>query len=181
MSRIAVIGLGNVLMGDDSFGPHVAKLLDAWYEWPDDVEVVEMGTQGVELTPFVHDHEAIVVVSSIHDGSAPGTLRTLSRAEVLDPALPARTPSLRNSPYEPQIRNHVHKLEFVGGAPRDVWVVGASPSSIELIGGLTPPVRAALPGAVDAVLAILRGLGAIPRAREPRPDVRPWWETAKPA
>src|SRR5690242_10203510 len=171
MSRIAVIGLGNVLMGDDAFGPYVAKLLDAWYEWPDDVAVVEMGTQGVELTPFVRDHEAIVVISSIHDGSAPGTLRTLSQAEVMDPELPRRTPSLRNSPYEPQIRNHVLKLEFVGGAPRAVWVVGASPSSIELIGGLTPPVRAVLPGAVEAVLALLAPLGVVPRARDPRPDV----------
>jgi hydrogenase maturation protease len=180
MSRIAVIGLGNVLMGDDAFGPHVAKCLDAWFEWPDDASVVEMGTQGVELTPFVRDHEAIIVVSSIHDGSSPGTLRTLGRQEVMDPELPRRTPSLRNSPYEPHIRNHVLKLEFVGGAPSDVWVVGASPESIELIGGLTPPVRAALPGAVDAVLALLRPLGVTPRPRDPRPAVKPWWETARP-
>lgn len=180
MSRIAVIGLGNVLMGDDAFGPHVAKCLEAWFEWPDDATVVEMGTQGVELTPFVRDHEAIVVVSSIHDGSPPGTLRTLPRAEVMDAELPKRTPSLRNSPYEPQIRNHVHKLEFVGGAPSAVWVVGVSPESIELIGGLTPRVRAALPRAVDAVLEILRGLGVEPRARDPRPAVKPWWEIAQP-
>ena len=177
MSRIAVIGLGNVLMGDDAFGPHVAQLLEAWYEWPADAHVVEMGTQGVELTPFVHGHEAIVVVSSIHDGAPPGTLRTLSRAEVMDPELPKRTPSLRNSPYEPQIRNHVHKLEWVGGAPKDVWVVGAAPESIELIGGLTPAVRAALPAAVARVLALLRELGVAPAERSPRPAVRPWWET----
>jgi Ni,Fe-hydrogenase maturation factor len=98
----------------------------------------------------------------------------------MDPELPRRTPSLRNSPYEPQIRNHVLKLEFVGGAPSAVWVVGASPSSIELTGGLSPAVRATLPAAVDAVLALLAPLGAVPRAREPRPDVRPWWETSEP-
>ncbi len=51
MPRIAVIGLGNVLMGDDAFGPYVAHLLDGWYEWPDDVQVVEVGTQGLDLTP----------------------------------------------------------------------------------------------------------------------------------
>lgn len=176
MSRIAVIGLGNVLMGDDAFGPHVAHLLEAWYEWPDDVRVVELGTQGVELTPFVRDHEALVVVSSVHDGAPPGTLRTLSRAEVMDPELPRATPSLRSSPYEPHIRNHVHKLEWIGGAPRDLWVVGASPESIELIGGLTPAVRAALPAAVARVIAILRGLGVEPAERA-RAAVRPWWET----
>jgi hydrogenase maturation protease len=180
MPRIAVIGLGNVLMGDDAFGPHVATLLDAWYEWPDDVQVVELGTQGVELTPFVRDVEALVVISSIHHGGAPGELRTLGRSEVMDPELPRRTPSLRNSPYEPQIRNHVQKLEWVGGAPRDVWVLGSAPESVELIGGLTAPVRAALPAAVAEVLAILRRLGVAPRERRPRPEVRPWWETRAP-
>jgi hydrogenase maturation protease len=177
MPRIAVVGLGNVLMGDDALGPHVATLLDAWYEWPEDVEVVELGTQGVELTPFVRDVESLIVVSSVHHGGAPGTLRRLEKREVMDPGLPAATPSLRMSPYEPHIRVHVQKLEWMGAAPRDVWVVGAAPESVELIGGLTPAVRAALPAVVDEVLAILRGLGVEPRARDPRPAVRPWWET----
>jgi hydrogenase maturation protease len=180
MPRIAVIGLGNVLMGDDAFGPHVASLLEAWYEWPADVQVVELGTQGVELTPFVRDLESLVVVSSVHHGGEPGELRRLDRAEVMDPELPRRVPTLRNSPYEPHIRNHVLKLEWIGGAPRDVWVLGVAPESIELIGGLTPKVRAALPRAIDEVLTILRPLGVVPVARSPRPAVRPWWETRQP-
>jgi hydrogenase maturation protease len=180
MPRIAVIGIGNVLMGDDGFGPHVATLLDAWYEWPDDVQVVELGTQGLELTPFVRDVEALVVVSSVHHGGEPGTLRVLTKAEVMDPSIPAATPSLRMSPYEPHIRGHVQKLEWMGSPPRDLWVLGAAPESIELIGGLTPRVRAALPAAVEEVLAIVRGLGVEPRAREPRPQVSPWWETRQP-
>jgi hydrogenase maturation protease len=175
-----VIGIGNVRMGDDGFGPHVAVLLDALYDWPGEVQVSELGTQGLELTPFVRDVESLVVVSSVHSGAEPGTLRVLGRAEVMDPSLPAATPSLRMSPYEPHIRGHVQKLEWMGAAPRDVWVVGAAPESIELIGGLTPRVRAALPAAVDAVLAIVRDLGVAPRPREPRPQVRPWWETREP-
>jgi hydrogenase maturation protease len=178
-----VIGIGNVLMGDDGFGPHVAMLLDAWYEWPEDVQVAELGTQGVELTPFVRDVESLVVLSTVHHGGAPGTLRRLEKHEVMDPAIPAATPSLRSSPYgpyEPHIRSHVQKLEWMGSAPRDLWVIGVAPGSVELIGGLTPQVRAAMPATVEEVLAILRGLGVEPRPREPRPAVRPWWETREP-
>jgi hydrogenase maturation protease len=176
MARIAVIGLGNVLMGDDGFGPHVAALLDGWYDWPEDVHVVEMGTQGLDLTPYVRGVEALVVVSSVHRGGAPGTLHRLAKAEVLDRGLPEREPSLRNSPYEPGLRNLVLTLEFTGGAPRDVWVLGAQPEGVELTGGLCEAVRAALPRAVDEVLALLRGLGVEPAPRQPRPEVRPWWE-----
>ena len=176
MSRIAVVGLGNVLMGDDGFGPYVAKLLEGWYEWPEDVQVLEIGTQGVDLTPFVSGAESLLVVSSVHRKAPPGTLHRLGRAEVMDRDLPSREPSLRNSPYEPTLRNLVLTLEFTGGAPGGVWVIGAEPESIELNGGLSESVRPALGPAVAAVLQLLAGLGAAPRPREPRPTVVPWWE-----
>jgi hydrogenase maturation protease len=176
LARIAVIGLGNVLMGDDGFGPYVAALLDGWYDWPGDVQVVEIGTQGLDLTPYVRGAEALVVASSVHRGGAPGTLHRLSRDEVLDRGLPDRERSLRNSPYEPGIRNLVLTLEFTGGAPRELFVVGAQPEGVELTGGLSDACRAALPAAVDAVLGVLSGLGVTPAPRLPRPEVRPWWE-----
>lgn len=179
MARISVVGLGNVLMGDDAFGPYVARLLDAWYEFPDDVQVVDLGTQGLDLTPYVRDSDALVVVSTVHHGGAPGELRTLGRDEVMDAELPARVPTLRTSPYEPAIRNLVLTLEFTGGAPRDVWVIGPMVESVELIGRLTDGVQAALPRAVEEVLGVLRSLGVEPRPRTPRPDVKPWWETAR--
>jgi hydrogenase maturation protease len=176
MTRAAVIGLGNVLMGDDGFGPYVAALLEAWYEWPDDARVVELGTQGLDLTPYVRGVDTLVVASSVHRGGAPGTLHRLDRAAIMDRGLPEREPSLRHSPYEPGIRNLVLTLEFTGGAPRDVWVVGAQPESVELNGGLSDALRPALARAVDEVIGLLRAAGVEPRARTPRPDVRPWWE-----
>lgn len=176
MARIAVIGLGNVLMGDDGFGPYVAHLLDSWYAWPENVQVIELGTQGLDLTPYVRGLEALVVVSTIHRGGAPGTLHRLERAEILDRDLPNREPSLRNSPYEPGVRNTLLTLEFTGGVPDRAWVLGAQPESVELNGGLSDSLRPALARAVAEVLAILGTLGIVPRERTPRHDVPPWWE-----
>jgi len=179
MARITVIGLGNVLMGDDAFGPYVARLLEGWYELPEDVQVHELGTQGLDLTSWIRGSDALVVLSSVHHGGAPGELRTLGRDEVMDRELPARVPSLRHSPYEPGVRNVLLTLEFGGGAPRDVWVVGPMVGSVDLIGRLTDPVHDALPAAIDEVLRILGSLGAEAKAREPRPVVKPWWETSR--
>jgi hydrogenase maturation protease len=175
-NRIAIIGLGNVLMGDDGFGPYVAQVLEGWYEWPEDVHVVEIGTQGLDLTPYVRGVQALVVASAIHRGRAPGTLYRLDHGEVMDRALPDREPRLRHSPYEPGIRNLVLTLQFTGGAPERVWVVGAEPETVELTGGLSDPVKPALAPAVDEVLSIVRALGVEPRPRSPRPHVLPWWE-----
>ena len=176
MAHTAIIGLGNVLMGDDGFGPYVAKLLEGWYEWPEDVLVTEIGTQGVDLTPFVRGVESLVVVSSVHRNARPGTLHRLSHGEVMDRELPNREPALRNSPYEPTLRNLVLTLEFTGGAPRQVSVLGAEPESVELNGGLSDRVRPSLEPAVAAVIELLAAQGMRPRPREPRPAVLPWWE-----
>jgi hydrogenase maturation protease len=176
MAHTAIIGLGNVLMGDDGFGPYVAKLLEGWYEWPEDVLVTEIGTQGVDLTPFVRGVESLVVVSSVHRKAQPGTLHRLSHGEVMDRDLPNREPALRNSPYEPTLRNLVLTLEFTGGAPRRVSVLGAEPESVELNGGLSDRVRPSLEPAVAAVIELLASEGVRPRSREPRPAVLPWWE-----
>jgi hydrogenase maturation protease len=179
MARIAVVGLGNVLMGDDAFGPHVALLLDAWYEWPADVALAELGTQGLDLTSYVRGVDALVVVSSVHRGAVPGALHRLSRAEILDRTLPAREPSLRSSPYEPGVRDVVLTLQLAGGAPRDVTVIGATPASVELTGGLSDAVRGALAPAVAEVVRDVSALGAAPRPRDPRRAVTPWWESRR--
>ena len=175
-ARIAVIGLGNVLMGDDGFGPYAAHLLERSFAWPADVQVAELGTQGLDLTPYVRGAEALIVLSSVHRGGAPGVLHRLGRDEVMDPGLPEREPALRHSPYEPGVRGLVLTLEFTGGAPRDVWVVGAEPESVELDGGLSDRVRPALQRAVDEALAILLTLGVTPLGRAPGTPPAPWWE-----
>jgi len=153
-------------------------LLDGWFEWPEDVQPVELGTQGLDLTPYVRGVEALVVVSSIHRGDAPGTLHRLDRRAVMDRGLPEREPRLRCSPYEPGLRNLLLLLEVAGGAPRQVVVIGAEPESVELNGRLSTGVNAALPRAVDGVLAVLRAWGVVPRERAPRPLIFPWWETS---
>ena len=37
MARISVIGIGNVLEGDDALGPTVVRIFDAEYTVPEDV------------------------------------------------------------------------------------------------------------------------------------------------
>ena len=46
---IYVLGLGNVLMGDDGVGPAVVRAFEAEYIVPPDVEVVDLGTLQSEL------------------------------------------------------------------------------------------------------------------------------------
>ncbi len=171
MARIRVLGIGNVLMGDDAFGPYVVKLLDAGYEVPPGVEVLELGTPGADLSLHLQDLDAAVVIDTVKVRGAPGELRLLGKAQLLSqkPVLPA-------SPHEPGLREALFTLEFRGGAPGEVRLVGVIPDLVEMEVGLSPPVRAALPAALDEVLRQLAALGtpAVARPHPREPDL--WWE-----
>lgn len=169
--RVAVIGIGNVLAGDDAVGPHVVRVLEARFELPDGVQVIDAGTPGYDLTAFLADQDAAILVDAVRTGGPAGELRTFAKAELLE-----KRPILAVSPHEPGVREALLNAEFMGVTPPVVRLVGVVPSATATGIALSPPVRAAVPGAVDAVVRELAALGvALAPRREPRePDL--WWE-----
>jgi hydrogenase maturation protease len=171
--RVGVIGLGNVLMGDDAFGPWVVQTLLAEQEFSPDVAVLDLGTPGLDLTPYVTDLEALILVDTVRSDAAGGTLRLYRRDELLK-----HPPQTRLSPHDPGVKEALLTAEFAGRGPRAVLLVGAVPQDTAMGVRLSPAVKAAVPLAVQAVLEELDRLGApATRRREPHvPDL--WWERA---
>ena len=74
--RVVVMGLGNLLWADEGFGVRVAERLYAHYHWPEDVEIVDGGTQGLNLLGYVESASHLLILDAIDYGLEPGTLRT---------------------------------------------------------------------------------------------------------
>jgi len=173
-ARIGVIGLGNVLMGDDAFGPWVVQTLLAGYDFPEGVAVEDLGTPGLDLTPWVTDLDALVLVDTVRSDAPPGTLRLYRRDELLK-----HPPQARLSPHDPGVKEALLFAEFAGRGPREVLLVGAVPETTAMGVRLSPALRAAVESAAAEVLKELERLGR-PAARRdaPRsPDI--WWEAAR--
>jgi hydrogenase maturation protease len=172
-ARVGVIGLGNVLMGDDAFGPWVVQTLLAGYEFPDGVSVEDLGTPGLDLMPYLADLDALVLVDTVRAEAPPGTLRLYRRDEIL-----RHPPQARLSPHDPGVKEVLLTMEFAGRGPREVLLVGAVPAETAMGVHLSPAVREAVPLAVAEVLRELEGLGrpARRRASPLAPDI--WWARA---
>jgi hydrogenase maturation protease len=173
VARIAVIGIGNVLAGDDAVGPHVVKVLEARFELPDGVQVIDAGTPGYDLTAFLAGQDAAVLVDAVKARGAPGELRVYDKAELLQ-----KKPILAMSPHEPGVREALLNADFMGVTPPVVKLVGVIPAVVASDAGigLSSEVRAAVPGAVDAVARELAALGVVLRERTPTRDPDLWWE-----
>jgi hydrogenase maturation protease len=169
--RVAVLGLGNVLMGDDALGPYAVRLLEARYELPEQIPVLDLGTPGLDLLPYFEDAEALVVVDTVRSEAPPGTLRLYRRDEILK-----QPPRTRVSPHDPGLKETLLLLEFAGRGPREVLLVGVVPMRTLQGLGMSDPVRAALPAVQAEILRELERLGtpAIPRREPLTPDI--WWE-----
>lgn len=75
-ARVLILGVGNILFGDDGFGPAVAEHLAHHYRIPDDIYVMDVGT-GVRkllftLTLSETRPEEIVIVDAVDRGRGDG-------------------------------------------------------------------------------------------------------------
>ncbi|MFC1985087.1 hydrogenase maturation protease [Chloroflexota bacterium] len=68
-----ILGLGNILLGDEGFGVHVARRLRE-FELPDYVRVEEGGVGGFNLLGYLEGVERLLVVDAMMLDSPPGEL-----------------------------------------------------------------------------------------------------------
>lgn len=167
---IRVLGLGNVLMSDDGFGPYVARVLEAFYEFPHDVEVIDAGTPGLDLTPYLLDTEAVIFIDTVASSGAPGEIRVYDRAEILK-----HPPQARTGPHDPALKEALLTVDAAGAGPKIVRLIGIIPQRITTGVTLSPAVSAAVTTGARMVIDELDRMGvpAIPRPVPRRPDV--WW------
>ncbi len=157
---INVLGLGNVLMGDDGFGPAVVGAFENAYAVGPDVLVVDVGTPGLDLTPWLADVDRVIIVDTVKSDLPPGTLRVFDKASVL-----RRPPSVRVGPHDPGVKEALLMLEFAGRAPRELALIGVVPERTEMAVHLSPALEAAVPLAVEAIAALLERFGERPIRR----------------
>jgi hydrogenase maturation protease len=165
-----VLGLGNVLMSDDGVGPAVVRAFEAEYVVPPGVEVVDLGTPGLDLLPWLADVDRVILVDTIKSDLPPGTVRLYDKADVL-----RHPPSARVGPHDPGLKEALLALEFAGRAPQEVLLIGVVPESTTMGLELTAAVQAAVPSVLEHIAGALAKFGspARRRAREVSPSCWP--------
>jgi hydrogenase maturation protease len=169
--KVRVLGLGNVLMGDDAVGPWVIEELAANWDFPEEVELVDVGTPGLDLVPYVADADTILIVDTVKSDGPSGRIRVYERDQLF-----ARPAQPRLSPHDPGLTEVLFALTLAGSAPRDVVLIGVVPGAVDKGIGLSPAVKEAVPRAAAMVVERLIRLGFLPSRREVTTAPIPWWD-----
>lgn len=172
---IRVLGIGNVLMGDDGFGPYVVRVLEALYDFPAGVEIIDVGTPGLDLTPYLLKANAVIFVDTVTSSGAPGETRVYDRDEIL-----RYPPQARTGPHDPALKEALLTVAAAGEGPSIVTLIGVIPEWIATGVELSPRVEAAVGRAVRAVVAALEELGVAPVLRVHPSAPHIWWTRRSP-
>ncbi len=150
-----VLGLGNVLCGDDGLGVAAVARLAERYEIAPQVCVADGGTLGLALLGLFDGVDEVLLVDAILADAPAGTLVALDGADV---APAART---RLSVHQVGVADLLDALDLLGRRPRRLSLVGLVPERIELGMERSPTVERALPALVARVAREIRERGHV--------------------
>lgn len=168
MPNALVLGVGNLIMSDDGVGVRVVQQLQREFSFPANVEIVDGGTLGLDLLPFLEDRSHLIMVDAVETGKRPGTCVRLSGDE-LPVALETRV-----SPHQMGLKDLLATARLMGHAPAEMVLIGVQPGSLELAEELTSEVALQVETLKGAVLKELAAIGIRGRAVDRRP--RACWD-----
>ncbi len=150
---ILVLGVGNILLGDEGAGVKVVDLLEERYRFSDEVEFVDGGTAGLELLACLDDKEHVIIIDAIIGAEPPGTIKKM----VLDNA-PAFFQN-RISPHQLGLSEMLSCAAMTDSLPAHISLYGIIPESLETGLELTKTVAAAVEDITLQVIGDLQLLG----------------------
>ncbi|HFD80426.1 MAG TPA: HyaD/HybD family hydrogenase maturation endopeptidase [Gammaproteobacteria bacterium] len=157
-----ILGIGNVLWADEGFGIRCVEELNAAYEFPDGVRLMDGGTQGMFLLPWVSRASRLLIFDAIDFGLEPGELRVIR-----DDDVPRYMGAKKVSMHQTGFQEVLASARLLSGRPERLALIGVQPQQLDDYGGsLRPCVRARITEALAEACGQLRDWGVDYRQRE---------------
>lgn len=151
--KISLIGLGNLLLGDEGVGVHAVEALKKNYEFPEEIRLLDGGTLGLDLLHLIEGVEKVLFVDAVDVKREPGTIAVIQGEDL---------PSL----LEPKLSLHHVGLSdllfasgFLGTRPAEIVLVGIQPETMEIGLELSKTIQGRFDRLLETVLEKLQEWG----------------------
>lgn len=153
--RVLILGIGNVLWADEGFGVRCVEEMADTHALPENVRLLDGGTQGLYLLPFLEEADALLVFDAIDYGLPPGTMKV-----VRDDEVPAFMGAKKMSLHQTGFQDVIATATLMGYRPQQMVLIGCQPVELEDYGGgLRPLVAARIPEALVIAREVLAEWG----------------------
>jgi hydrogenase maturation protease len=161
-SRTAVVGIGNILMGDEGIGVKAVWALER-QSLAAGIELFDGGTAFQALTGQLVGFDKLIIVDAVHGGEPPGTIYRLGLEDVLENKRQTQAQPGSLSPLSLHDVGVIEALMMerlaatvspghVTSDRQSTVIIGIEPAKIELSMELSPTLQHRLPAVVQTVL-----------------------------
>jgi hydrogenase maturation protease len=155
-----ILGVGNLLMSDEGVGVHVIQRLVAAYQLPEEVQILDGGTLGMDLLYYLEGVENLLLIDAVEAHKEPGALIRLEGDDV-----PAFL-SIKISPHQLGVPDMLAAAKLKGIYPPRIVLWGVQPERLELGLDLSPKVESKVDTIIENILVQLQAWGHSLRSKE---------------
>jgi len=160
-----ILGIGNILWADEGFGIRAIEALHAQYVFPDDVRLMDGGTQGIFLLPWVRNARRLIILDAVDYGLPPATLKLIRDADV-----PRFMGAKKMSMHQTGFQEVLSSAQLTDDLPESLVLIGVQPELLDDYGGsLRDSVKRQIPAALALARDVLDEWGISYRRRDNAP------------
>lgn len=152
-SEVLVLGVGNILLSDEGAGSKAVEELKRRFALPEGVEVIDGGTLGIELLPYLDNRSHLFIIDAVQSGKGPGTT---VRIYLEDPPAYFRT---KISPHQIGLSELLAVAAMTDNLPEDIVLFGVEPEKLDTSMQMSNAVSASIDSLVDMVVVELESMG----------------------
>jgi hydrogenase maturation protease len=158
--KIGILGIGNLIVGDEGFGVHTVRYLEEHYEFPEEVLLRDGGTAGIYMSPFLEECDPVLVIDVVDIDAEPGSMHYYSSEDVK-----AGKISTRMSPHQLGLLEILEICKLRDAAPETLEFYCVVPKKLDTSTELSDVVAPRVKEISDIVLKRLAELGVEVTAR----------------
>ena len=151
--KLALLGVGNILLKDEGIGVRVVQELEKQYSFPPCVKLIDGGTAGHHLINIVADFDVLIVIDAVQGGETPGTIYRFSLDDIafdINTHFSIHQVDVLEALSQVKLVKTDQKVTFIGIEPQDI-----SPWGMEL----SPVIAEKIPKLITLVLEELEEWG----------------------
>jgi len=143
--RIAVVGVGNLLLKDEGIGVHIAHALQQ-IDVPHGTKIIDGGTSP-DLPHYLKDIDKLIIIDAVKAGGKPGMIY---RFHAYDMDIESeRIISL----HELGLAQSLKMMRLMGNEPKETVIIGIEPKEIDWGTELSAELRQKIPEIINIVLS----------------------------
>lgn len=122
MKKILILGIGNVLMGDEGVGVHTINALGE-KKFPEGVDMLDGGTGGFHLMAYFQEYENVIMVDATMDKKSTGTV------SLIQPKFASDFPKSLSA-HDIGLKDMIESITILGKLPK-IYLITVTIDSIQ--------------------------------------------------